>query len=505
MRRRIKKSSKDILRQEFNEEKKRFELDFNKDLDTYLQSYDLEYFVNYLISLQYKGEDTYLISEYALNYLFKIDNISDKKPSFVNYMIVYEEFKKIFFEKNFINLKNFIEENKNNNEKEIKTSLIPLTMQLNRDYARGIGYKNQLLDLANRIYAPFDNDFINALGFKYTTFEKMIIYIYNEYKKNKFRILDFKVNKQTLYTEFGKNEVDSIFSETAIKFNEHIETDLNIFYLKPFIDCGEYIYAPLAINNLYNIPKFFHYYFMGSDSVFNKNVRSEYGDIRGKSIEKKTYEILGKLFNTNCINNEIYCKDGKDKYESDFLVQYDSTSIALECKAKIYKKASSDGIMDDILTDVDDIKKAYMQGSRTLNFVDNGFVFYSDKECENIIKTKKTNNNYVICVCFDDFSNIAYNYEDFHVLGEYCPIIINIYDLEIIAIETKTPKRFIEYLQFRVDNFKYVHSNDELEVLGAFLKNVKNFGETSVPIGYKNHINKKYERIAEKFIENYNI
>ena len=176
-------------------------------------------------------------------------------------------------------------------DKEKQDFLNRSMMQMKFNYSRGDGYVKQVLCFANELYSKLDEEFKCNLGFKYSTCERMLIYIFKKYseetrnmmcktrglkgfikvawrylvKKQPIMVKSieegyvYRVYKKELYDRYDKESVDSIIEVLAVKIGEEKiseikPNDFNPLYEKPLIDFGEYIYV-VATNDLTKLAK----------------------------------------------------------------------------------------------------------------------------------------------------------------------------------------------------------------------------------------------------------
>jgi predicted transcriptional regulator len=66
------------------------------------------------------------------------------------------------------------------NKKDILKSIL---MRLKNVASRGDAYLFQLMEMAEKLYQPFDADFLEVYGFSFSCCEKVFVYMYNRYIK----------------------------------------------------------------------------------------------------------------------------------------------------------------------------------------------------------------------------------------------------------------------------------------------------------------------------------
>lgn len=436
-----------------------------------------------------------------------------------------------------------------NNDYKKKTEK-SISMRTKNIFVRGDGYPKQLIEFANRLYSEFDKDIKDAFGFTYSQCQSMIIYIYNYYCKKTEDLQDsfekmvrspvlnegylrnpdfemfsisegyvYRVEKKELYDKFGEDIVKNIISYLGVGLGNGNKSfnnidDFNILYSKPIVDFGEYIYIPLPINAIQNLPKLFHYEFVTEKNI-NKDARDNYTKWRGDLVEELTAEYLNRLFKKESIYTSLYYFDKGKRFEGDVTVQVKDTTLLCECKSKILVLNSLKGKLESIEKDFQDaIGKAYEQAIRTENWIMDGNEFELDQAKGNSskIKLNKTKQNFKLCIVADNFGWIASNISDYIEVDDKkdLPIVLNIYDLDIITKEVKDYKEFIKYLEFRNKYQDEVAFIDELEMFCAFkdetFKENKDEEIDKVFIdGFTEELDGKYGNESKKFLTNYKL
>lgn len=425
-----------------------------------------------------------------------------------------------------------------------------ISMRTKNIFVRGDGYPKQLVEFANRLYSEFDKDIKDAFGFTYSKCQSMIIYIYNYYCKKTEDLQDsfekivqspvlnegylrnpnydmfsisegyvYRVEKKELYDEFGEDIVENIISYLGVGLGNENKSfnnidDFNILYSKPIVDFGEYIYMPLPINTIQNLPKLFHYEFIANSNI-SKKARADYTQWRGDLIEELTAEYLNRLFEKKSVYTSLYYFDKGERFESDVTVQVKDTTLLCECKSKILVLNSLKGKLESIEKDFQDaIGKAYEQAIRTEKWImdGNGFELDQAKGISKVINLNKTKQNFKLCIVADNFGWIASNISDYIEVDDKkdLPLVLNIYDLDIITKEVKDYKEFIKYLEFRNKYQDEVGFIDELEMFCAFkdeaLKDYEDEEIDKVFIDrFTEALDEKYGNESEIFLANYTL
>lgn len=383
-------------------------------------------------------------------------------------------------------------------------------MKLKNMAFRGDGYIYQLLSMAELLYKPFDKEFKEKMGFTFTSCEEVLIYIFKSYifkgmnahnKKYKItymlktiiKLLSgkselmlpsikegyiFRVYKSELFDKFGQSVVESILKYLSIvpgnpELSASEISEFKILTSKPLVNFGEYVYLPLLESTLMNLTKLFHYTFI-ADTIFDKHTVGKYTKNRGDVVEKLTVEYISRLVAKDCIHRSIEYK-GEDG-ESDVIIQFGQSTLFCECKSKILTLNTLMGNIESIQRDVyQAIGAAYLQAVRSIKRVQTNQIFiekFGEKKRE--IKLSNTSLKFIICVTAENFGIIPseiYNYVEMDKEITIVPYVVNVYDLDIVTQECKSFYEFINYLQFRQENYEVFSSIDELDILGFFKLN----------------------------------
>lgn len=478
------------------------------------------------------------VTDSKYTYLFKeseeLLNLAEKAILYLGVTDIFEK---------TINAKDSSDEDKKKIEKSI-------SMRTKNIFVRGDGYPKQLVEFANRLYSEFDTDIKEAFGFTYSQCQSMIIYIYNYYCEKTEDLKDsfekivespvlnekylcnpdygmtsisegyvYRVEKKELYDKFGEDIVENIISYLSVGLGNENKSfnnidDFNILYSKPIVDFGEYIYIPLPINTIQNLPKLFHYEFVANKKIIKK-ARANYTQWRGNLIEELTAKYLNRLFNKKNVYTSLYYFDNGERFESDVTVQVKDTTLLCECKSKILVLNSLKGKLESIEKDFKDaIGKAYEQAIRTEKWIMDGKKFELDqaKGSSKEINLNKTRQNFKLCIVAENFGWIASNISDYIKVEDKkdLPLVLNIYDLDIITKEVKDYEEFIKYLEFRNKYQDEVAFIDELEMFCVFkdeaFKDNKDEEIDKVFInGFTEALDKKYGNESKKFLTNYTL
>lgn len=479
-------------------------MDLNLVIERQYSRFNTEDILNSLIEMQYctrKDVDLMVpFAEYLVTRLVGYNVKGAEEDYTWNEYLEIEKCKEVFLKPDTIELFAQALQMVDRSDEEKEDFLKGSIMSMKGKIFRGDAYLFQLVKFANKLYSPLDSEFLDKLGFTYTTFESLCFHIYKEYAlrvraafkkrnritnilktlwktiKNKEKLVNvsvkegkiFRLYKKDLYGKYNENEINSIFSMLSldlgeINCSEYKLGEFTPLYSKPFIDCGEYVYLPLPTSTFLNLPKIFHYTFIAS-KLFDKETIEKYKKIRGDVVEKLTKDYFGKYFDSSHIYQSLKYPTNTEKYEADITIQDSISNIFCECKSKMLRLPTLQGNLDTLKDDIQKaIGYAYDQASRTIEWVDQNGEFANSEG--NIIKIESAINNYIVCVTPENFGNIPFEAGSYIGITHY-PIVINIYDLEIVTNECRTKQELLDYFEFRILNSEILSSFDELDILG---------------------------------------
>lgn len=513
----------------------------------FLSKYSLEDVMSGIIEMQMllygHGVDSLIpASEYfATNAVFVCKESGNKPFEWADYLKLEEYCKELFvpnIEKLLIEALKMA--NAPDDEKE--EFLQAQHMKLKNMVFRGDGYIHQLISFAEKLYSPLDQEIKTQLGFTFTSYEKMILYVFHTYgdritkaysekykiknmiktffRKSKLQLPSikegyiFRINKKDLHSVIDPKEADAICAYLSVKaFTENLKNvnleDFKILISKPLVDFGEYIYMPLIFSTLMNLPKLFHYTFI-AEQVFDKKVVGIYTQNRGDVVEELTQRYFERLINKKNIFRSLKYTD--EAGEADITVCMPKGTLFCECKSKVLTLNSLKGINEDIKKDIyKAIGVAYEQGVRSIKRVQDRKPFKTNVEgIEQEIYINNTEVKFIICVTAENFGIIPseiVKYVEIDKNINVTPYVVNIYDLDIITQECDSYEEFLGYLHFRQINHQLISALDELDVFGFY----KKYGSSKIEIAgdelhitaYTQQFDKKYTKKDKEYLQRY--
>ncbi|HUM85158.1 MAG TPA: hypothetical protein PLN48_15575 [Lachnospiraceae bacterium] len=482
------------------------------DMIQFMSQYSLESVLSGIIEMQmllYGHDDTFIpAAEYlAANALYACKEKGIKNFMWHDYELL-EQYSKNSFVPNVEQLFSETLRMANASDDEKQKFLQSKMMQMKGNFYRGDGYIHQLLEVARRLYAPLDSSMKDVLGFSYTSYEKVLRFIFSRYVlriseayKDKYKLKTmikaltgktepwlpsikmgyvFRISKADLKAQIG-DEVEGMCDRLCVKaydsnFKKVEFDEFKILTSKPFVDFGDYIYMPLLFSTLMNIPKQFHYTFI-AEKVFDNQTVGVYTGNRGDVVEELTSSYLERLLSKEKIHRSLSYLD--EDGEADVTTVTPEGMLFCECKSKIITLNSIKGLHESIKTDVyQAIGAAYSQAVRSIERVQAGKKFVTVSGDEIVIENSSS--KYIVCVTAENFGIIPSEIDEYIEIDETfgIPYVVNIYDLDIITQECESYYEFIQYIEFRKQNYKILSTLDELDAFGYFKKK----GNTTITV-----------------------
>lgn len=394
-------------------------------------------------------------------------------------------------------------------------------------------YDSQYIDAMRRSYIPFQDEFLKNRGldmYKSVAYSDSLINIFStrisdtiqairQYEIECLRILGSyyikKDNRDLSIEEFTKTKLfDELKTAEKIAWQHLVETAKNGLWMTKkelvklvdpmspyrfdiFIDeismvvgegnfaspfdhnpidefpliqyDGEYLVPSTPLFS-YALSQRFYYTLRDIEQETNKEIGNKWGNY----VEYWTEDCVRKgLPNTNINTNVVYeLNENSQKYESDVIIKFGNTLLAIECKSKKLKVSSRSGDYNSIEEDISrGIKKATKQADRIINGLrKNTATIISCNEGE-VADFNQVDRYIPIVVVGASYGKIATK-EYTRMLPEdlLTPYVVNIYDLEIIC-EVLDDHDLVEYIDTRIDINKkgYIGSMDEQDYLGSYI------------------------------------
>jgi len=223
----------------------------------------------------------------------------------------------------------------------------------------------------------------------------------------------FLVSIEDLVKEFPESVLDSFFSYFSAEpggINKEFRypVDFNELDIKPFIkiDKDKY-YVP-------EVPHVFHKLPSALESgIVNSKYKESYHKHRSKFAQRRTVELLGKVFTkNNIVENAFYGYKNNRDFETDVLIKYERLLIICEIKSKpLRSPLHTEGHIIKIKDDFKEtLQDAYEQAIRTRDYIlSREISSFVDKRGRHICDLKRSdfNNYFLMIVTAESYGGLA--------------------------------------------------------------------------------------------------
>lgn len=196
----------------------------------------------------------------------------------------------------------------------------------------------------------------------------------------------------------------------------------------------------------------------------NKNV--------GKDLEELCGDMLKRTFDKVYTSVNIF--KGKNRYtDIDGLVIFDNTAIVVQAKNKRMMPKTLSGSIESLKRDFNIVaQQAYDQGEKSSYALLNQNDF-SFKDLNNeIVEIPNISQVFILCVSSNVYYAGAIQVNEYlrqkHPVTKL-PIVLSIFDLDLLTRYLTNPYEFIYYLNLRTEKYKKIVSNNEVTPLSAYL------------------------------------
>ncbi len=244
--------------------------------------------------------------------------------------------------------------------------------------------------------------------------------------------------------------------------------DENILNYCPIIEVREGSYwlplPDLLAISIYLSPL----YWMRQDASYrdlaNKNI--------GNDLEVLCGGMLGRVFKNIYTPLTIY--KGKNRYtDIDCLAVLDDVAIVIQAKNKKMTPETFSGSLDALKKDFNIVaQQAYDQGERSsIALLNQGEYIFKDTTNKHV-NLPRINQVFIICVSSSVYYAGAMQVEEYLSQKNSninLPIVLSVFDLDLLTKYLTNSYEFIYYLALRVKNYKNVIANDEITPLSLYL------------------------------------
>lgn len=207
-----------------------------------------------------------------------------------------------------------------------------------------------------------------------------------------------------------------------------------------------------------------------------KYFNEEYTANRGKFVEDFSYKKLCEVFGENNVYKNVVLYKGKQTAEEiDILVIYGNRIIICQAKAKGLTLSAKQGEIDKIKEDFyKAIQKAYEQAIQCADFLQDDEIKIRDERGNLIELKQEIYEIYPMCILGTPIPSLPSLIKDFlekqELRNTRFPYILDIFLLDMMAEMLESPLFFMDFLNQRTYNHQKYISENEIEILGYYLK-----------------------------------
>lgn len=253
--------------------------------------------------------------------------------------------------------------------------------------------------------------------------------------------------------------------------NDRFETagDYNIAKSHPLIRIDEDTFLlPLPFvlaEAIYESP----YYWMVADKEYANKSASN----RGEAGEEIALHFLSQVFKKSIYRRvKVSSQKGRDKTDVDVLCLLGSKALCVQVKSQKLTQLSKKGDEAAIKKDFKRaVQEAFDQGEVARKAIlDRSAKFFDEKGSE-IVLSEDIDEVYVLVLTTDNYPSLTHQS---NILLEKerntpAPLVLNIFDLEIVSHYLSDPFDFLYYVRQRITLADVVRGNDEMSYLGFHL------------------------------------
>lgn len=248
--------------------------------------------------------------------------------------------------------------------------------------------------------------------------------------------------------------------------------DFNDFLAKPIIRVEEdkyFIPMPFCLAEAcYETP----FYWMLDD----KNYLNQLSDNRGKVSESLVHGLFSQVYGKEHVFKGVVITKGKTTISDiDVLCLHKDTAFIIQLKSKRLSQVSQKG---DLMTIRSDFKKAveepFNQGIKCREALEKyqEYNFKVDDPTDLKRQLSFVKEFLIICMTFDPYPAVTYSTQILlHENNAEETICLSSFDLETIFQILKSPAKVSDYLKRRIKGCKIWFAENELQILGFYLKN----------------------------------
>jgi len=283
----------------------------------------------------------------------------------------------------------------------------------------------------------------------------------------------FVIRKSDFNSKLDVNSFLNNFSITPQEdLNSQFQTvgNFNLVNAYPIIKLdGERYFVPitfLLFEAIYESP----FYWMMAD----KEYKDKAGENRGKVGEEIAYHFLSKVFGENRAfrSVKITTKKGHDDTDIDTLCILGSKALCVQVKSKKLTEVSRTGDDEQLQKDFNSaVQDAYEQGLVSSQKILERSAKFIDENRNEIKLSEEIDDVYIMVIATENYPSLTHQA---HVMLEKkdddpYPIVLTIFDLELLVYYLKDPYDFLYYVKQRTSLMDYFKADEEIVFLGYHL------------------------------------
>lgn len=411
--------------------------------------YDFQY-LEYL-EKKYKYDESWLkdnanfFFDEVIQIAFKIKLIHQKKFEKVNFLSLNEKKEEII---------ESIKKDKSIPNKKWKRDLDKLLAMLEfyqfyELFDSEKHFEEKLLkeDISEKGWNSFYNGLINLFVIEKSDFEEENISSFLE----NFSIPSFSKERNSQFKNIG---------------------DFNLFSAKPIIplEGGKY-FVPIAFSvfeAVYESP----YYWLSADNDYCTKLAEN----RGKVGEEITFDLLQNIFGLGRTYKsvKIESKKGYTATDIDVLCILGSKALCVQVKSKKLTQLSRKGSFEHLKKDFKGaVQNAYEQGLVSKERILEKKATFYNKNGDKIELSEDIEDVYLLVITTENYPTLTH--QSFTLLDKKSsnphPLILTVFDLELIGHYLPNPYDFLYYVRQRIDLMEYYRADEEMYFLGYHLIN----------------------------------
>ena len=201
-----------------------------------------------------------------------------------------------------------------------------------------------------------------------------------------------------------------------------------------------------------------------------------YKDIANKNVGKDLEELCGDMLKRTFdkVHTSVDIFKGKNRYtDIDGLAILDNTAIVVQAKNKRMMPKTLSGSIESLKRDFSIVaQQAYDQGEKSSFALLNQDDFSFKDSNNETIEIPNISQVFILCISSSVYYAGAiqvYEYLQQKHPNTKLPIVLSIFDLDLLTRYITNPYEFVYYLNLRIEKYKKIVSNNEVTPLSTYL------------------------------------